>query len=133
MQGKSEVIAIRSEPDLLLARRMVRDSAIELGFTLLAQTKVVTATAELARNTLIHGGGGKMRLETLVDGERRGIRLTFEDRGPGIPDIEQALTDGFSTGKGLGLGLSGSRRIMSEFEIEARPEGGTRVMVIKWT
>ena len=123
---------IREETDLLLVRQMVRQWADELGFALLNQTKLVTAASELARNALTHGGGGSVRLETLVDRNRRGLRLTFEDKGPGIPDIEQALTDGFTTSRGLGLGFGGARRLVNEFEVDSRPGEGTRVVVTQW-
>jgi serine/threonine-protein kinase RsbT len=132
-QVRSEALAIRAETDLLLVRQMVRQWAEEVGFTTLNRTKVVTAASELARNTLIHGGGGSVRLETLVDRDRRGLRLTFEDQGPGIPDIDQALTDGFTTGRGLGLGFGGARRLVDEFEVVSRPGEGTRVTVTHWT
>jgi serine/threonine-protein kinase RsbT len=96
------------------------------------QTKIVTAASELARNTVIYGGGGVMMLEMLENNGRKGLRLTFEDQGPGIPDIERALTDGFTTGSGLGLGLGGARRLVNEFEIESRPGNGTRIAVVRW-
>ena len=102
-------------------------------FSLVDQTKIVTAASELGRNTLDYGGGGTVRLEVLQDGGRRGIRLTFEDKGPGIPDIERALKDGYTTGGGLGLGLGGARRLSSEFSIDSRPGEGTRVTIARWT
>jgi serine/threonine-protein kinase RsbT len=129
---KSETLPIREERDLLLVRQVVRQWADELGFAVLNQTKVVTAASELARNTLIHGGGGTVRLETFVDRERHGLRLTFEDQGPGIADIEQALTDGFTTSHGLGLGFGGARRLVNEFQVDSRPGEGTRVVVTQW-
>src|SRR4051794_14309581 len=129
---KHETLPARSETDVVLVRQAVRKWAAELGFSLVDQTKVVTAASELARNTLIHGGGGTARLEALAEGNRRGLRLTFEDQGPGIPDLELALKDGYTTGGGLGLGLSGSKRLMSEFEIVSRVGEGTRVTVTKW-
>jgi serine/threonine-protein kinase RsbT len=131
-QVTSETLPIREEKDLLLVRQVVRKWADELGFAVLNQTKVVTAASELARNTLIHGGGGTVRLETSVDRERRGLRLTFEDQGPGIADIAQALTDGFTTSHGLGLGFGGARRLVNEFEVDSRPGEGTRVVVTQW-
>jgi serine/threonine-protein kinase RsbT len=129
---RSETLPIREETDLLLVRQMVRQWAEELGFAILNRTKLVTAASELARNALTHGGGGSVRLEKLVDRERRGLRLTFEDQGPGILDIEQALTDGFTTSHGLGLGFGGARRLVNEFEVDSRPGEGTRVVVTQW-
>jgi serine/threonine-protein kinase RsbT len=129
----SESLSLRDESDLLLARRLVRERAAELGFGVLDLTKIVTAASELGRNTLIHGGGGTMLLETLVQDERRGVRLTFEDNGPGIADLEQAMTDGFTTKGGLGLGLGGSKRIVHEFDVVSRVGEGTRVTVTRWT
>jgi serine/threonine-protein kinase RsbT len=130
---RSETLAIREEPDLLLLRQFVRQRAAELGFSNLAQTKAVTAGSELGRNTLVHGGGGRMLLETLEDVARRGLRLTFEDRGPGIADVEQAMADGYTTGCGLGVGLGGTRRLVDEFELVSRMGDGTRAMVTLWT
>jgi serine/threonine-protein kinase RsbT len=109
----------------------VRDASARLGFSLVDQTKVVTAASELARNTIIYGGGGIMQMETL-NGPRNGLRLIFEDKGPGIPDIELALRDGFTTGSGLGLGLGGAKRLVSDFEISSRPGEGTRVSITRW-
>ena len=106
--------------------------SIEAGFSLVDQTKMVTAASELARNTLDYGGGGTVRLELLQEGSRRGLRLTFEDQGPGIPNIELALTDGYTTGGGLGMGLSGARRLVNEFEIESHVGQGTRVTIARW-
>ena len=123
---------IRSESDVVAVRQAVRSWAVEMGFSLIDQTKLVTAASELARNTLIHGGGGTARLEAVEDGARQGIRLVFEDQGPGIPDVKLALTDGYSTGQGLGLGLSGSRRLVNEFDITTTAGEGTRVVVTKW-
>lgn len=113
-------------------RQAVRSRAADLGFSLVDQTRIVTAASELARNTLHHGGGGTMKLEILNNGNRRGLRLTFEDQGPGIPDLALALKDGYSTTGGLGLGLSGSRRLVNEFSISSNPSEGTRVTVTKW-
>jgi serine/threonine-protein kinase RsbT len=106
--------------------------AVELGFSLVDQTKVITAASELARNTIQHGGGGGMALDVVVDGGRRGLRLTFEDHGPGIADIATAMRDGFSTKGGLGLGLSGAKRLSNEFEIASDPLHGTRVVITRW-
>ena len=127
----SETLAVASEADIVTVRRCVRENAAKLGFSLVDQTKVVTAASELARNTLIHGRGGQMELSTL-NGPRLGIRLTFEDTGPGIPDIDLALRDGFTTGSGLGLGLGGAKRLVNEFEVKSRPGEGTRVTVVRW-
>jgi serine/threonine-protein kinase RsbT len=127
----SECVAVVSESDIVSVRRRVRDTASRLGFTLVDQTKVVTAASELARNTLIHGGGGEMELTTL-NGPRVGIRLTFQDKGPGIPDIQLALRDGFTTGSGLGLGLGGAKRLVNEFEINSRAGQGTTVTITRW-
>lgn len=129
---KHDSMPIRSESDVVLVRQTARKWAIELGFSLVDQTKILTAASELARNTLIHGGGGSVRLESLSEGIRKGLRLTFEDQGPGIADIELALRDGYTTGNGLGLGLSGSKRLMSEFDLVSRVGEGTRVTIVKW-
>ncbi len=123
---------IHSDEDVVQIRQMTRRWAVDLGFTLVDQTKIVTAASELARNTLIHGGGGVTRLEALQEGERRGLRLTFADKGPGIPDVPQALRDGFTTGSGLGLGLGGARRLSNEFDITSTPGQGTRVRITRW-
>ena len=123
---------IRASTDVVLVRQAVRKWAIELGFSLVDQTKMITAASELARNTLDYGGGGTVRFEALENGHRRGLRLTFEDQGPGIPDIDKALTDGYTTGKGLGMGLGGSKRLVNEFEIASRVGEGTRVTITRW-
>ena len=115
-----------------MVRQQVRAWAVEQGFGLVDQTKIVTAASELARNTLIYGGGGTVRLEALNDGTRKGLRLTFEDHGPGIPDIELAMKDGYTTGTGLGLGLSGAKRLCNEFEIHSKAGEGTRVTITRW-
>jgi len=129
---KHETLPARSETDVVLVRQAARKWAAEMGFSLVDQTKIVTAASELARNTLIHGGGGTVRIEALAEGVRKGLRLTFEDQGPGIPDVALALRDGYTTGGGLGLGLGGSRRLVSEFDIDSRVGVGTRVTVTKW-
>ncbi len=129
---KHETLPIRSEGDVVAVRQTVRKWTAELAFGLVDQTKVVTAASELARNVLVHGGGGTARLEALHEDARRGLRLTFEDQGPGIADVELALRDGYTTGGGLGLGLSGSKRLMNEFEIVSAVGKGTRVTVTKW-
>jgi len=129
---RSDSRPIRSSDDVVAVRQQVRRWAVDLQFSLVDQTKLVTAASELARNTLDHGGGGSARLEALNDGSRRGIRLSFEDKGPGIVDIELALKDGYTTGAGLGLGLGGARRLCNEFAIVSRRGEGTRVTVTKW-
>ena len=116
----------------MIVRQRAREQSIRAGFTLLETTKLVTAASELARNALEHGGGGHCEIEVVTDGARRGVRMTFIDEGPGIPDIETALRDGFTTGGGLGLGLGGSRRLVSEFHIESIVGRGTRVQVVRW-
>ena len=123
---------LRSGADVVRVRQVVRTWAAELGFSLVDQTKLVTGASELARNTLDHGRGGSVRLEMLDDGPRRGLGMMFEDRGPGIADINLALTDGYTTGSGLGLGLSGTRRLMTEFRIDSQPGQGTRVYCARW-
>jgi len=127
-----ETVEIRTSEDIVVARQKVRSCMIEQGFSLIDQTKMVTAASELARNTLDYGKGGTMHIESLADGGRIGIRLVFTDHGPGIPDIQQALQPGFTTGSGLGLGLSGSKRLVNEFEIWSRPDEGTLVTVTRW-
>jgi serine/threonine-protein kinase RsbT len=127
----SETVPVASESDIVAVRRRVREVAAQLGFSLVDQTKVVTAASELARNTLIHGQGGAMQL-TQLNGPRVGIRLIFEDKGPGIPDIQLALRDGFTTGSGLGLGLGGAKRLVNEFEVVSRVSEGTKVTVTRW-
>ena len=117
---------------MVSARQAVRSWAVELGFSLVDQTKLVTAASELARNTLIYGGGGTVQMEVIEEGGRRGIRLTFEDRGPGIPDLELALRDGYTSGNGLGLGLGGARRLVNDFEISSTVGEGTRIRVTRW-
>ena len=130
---RSETLPVRESSDILLVRQFVRECAAELGFGVLDQTKLMTAASELGRNTLIHGGGGTLLLEAFVEKDRRGVRLTFEDKGPGIADIEQAMTNGFTTKGGLGLGLGGSKRLVNEFEIASRVGEGTRVTATRWT
>ena len=129
---RSENLSLRQESDLVMVRQLVKRVAVELGLNSFCQTKIVTAASELGRNTLIHGGGGTMVLESVAQNDRRGLRLTFEDSGPGIADLAQAMTDGFTTKGGLGLGLSGSKRLVNEFEITSRLGEGTRVTVTQW-
>lgn len=123
---------VRSATDLVLARQRTRALATEQGFSLVDQTKLVTAASELARNMLEYGRGGEVRFEVLADGERKGLRLIFEDKGPGIPDIEQAMRDGYTTGVGMGLGLGGARRLVNDFEIHSKVGEGTRVSITRW-
>ena len=129
---KDETMSIKSSEDVVRVRQVAREYATAQGLSLVDQTKIVTAASELARNTLDHGGGGTVRLEAINSEARRGLRLTFEDHGPGIPDIELALKDGYTTGGGLGLGLSGARRLSNEFEIFSRVGEGTRVTIARW-
>ena len=125
-------VVIASNEDVVVVRQRARDQAQRAGFSLLETTKLVTAASELARNALEHGGGGYAEIEVVTDGVKRGVRMTFVDEGPGIPDIETALRDGFTTGGGLGLGLGGSRRLVNEFHIESTVGRGTRVQVVRW-
>jgi serine/threonine-protein kinase RsbT len=127
-----EVLEIRTSEDVVRVRQQVRTGAVAIGLSLVDQTKIVTAASELARNTLDHGGGGTVRIETLQTGTRRGLRLTFQDQGPGIADIALAMADGYSTRGGLGKGLPGSKRLANEFEIDSSPGRGTRVMIARW-
>ena len=129
---RNEVFEVRGTNDIVRVRQRVREWAVESGFSLVDQTKIVTATSELARNTVEHGGGGTARVELLSDGIRRGLRLTCEDKGPGIADIQLALKDGYTSRGGLGLGLGGARRLVNEFAIESRPGEGTRVTITRW-
>lgn len=129
---KTETIPIQSDSDIVMVRQKVRASAVQMQYSLVDQTKLVTAASELARNTLEHGRGGTLRIDALQNGITKGLRLTFADQGPGIADIQQALRDGYSTGGGMGLGLSGSRRLVSEFDIQSAPGKGTTVTVTRW-
>jgi serine/threonine-protein kinase RsbT len=127
-------VPIQSGDDVVRVRQQVRIVAAQNGLSLVDQTKLVTAASELARNTLVHGGGGVARIEVVKSGNGRvGVKLQFSDEGPGIPDIDLALTDGWTTGSGLGLGLSGSRRLVDEFELNSKPGAGTSVVVVKWS
>jgi serine/threonine-protein kinase RsbT len=127
-----ESFPLTSSEHIVIVRQAVRQRAVESGFTLVDQTKIVTAASELARNTLLHGGGGVAVVETMQNGTRTGVRLTFEDKGPGIPDVAVAMRDGYSTAGGLGLGLSGAKRLSNEFSIETNPGDGTRVIITRW-
>jgi serine/threonine-protein kinase RsbT len=129
---RSECLELRSASAVVTVRQVVRTWAIEAGFTLVDQTKMVTAASEIARNTVDYGGGGTARLELLVEGARRGLRVAFEDQGPGIPDVQKAMTDHFTTGNGLGLGLGGAKRLVNEFDISSRVGEGTRVVLTRW-
>ena len=129
---KREILPPKTSNDVVLARQKVRQWAVELRFSLVDQTKLVTAASELARNALDHGKGGSMTIELLNVGAKSGLRLIFEDQGPGIPDIEEALKDGFTSGSGMGLGLGGSKRLVNEFSIESEVGKGTRVSVARW-
>jgi serine/threonine-protein kinase RsbT len=126
------VLPIRSQEDIVRVRKATRENAIAQGFSLVDQTKLVTAASELARNTLDYGNGGEVEITRMLDGARKGLRLMFSDQGPGIDDVAKALTDGYSTGGGLGLGLSGARRLSNEFSIDSAPGKGTRVMIARW-
>jgi serine/threonine-protein kinase RsbT len=130
--SRAEVLQLRAENDVVAVRQAVRTWAIQQGFTLVDQTKMVTAASEIARNTVVYGRGGTVRMEALEDGARKGLRLTFEDQGPGIPDIHLALSDGYSTGTGLGMGLGGAKRLVNQFEIDSPPGQGTRVALTRW-
>ena len=130
--GKSERLDIRSSDDVVRVRQLTRTLAVETGLSLVDQTKIITAASELARNTLDYGGGGFLLAEIVENGARRGVRLMFEDKGPGIADIEAALRDGFTTGKGMGLGLGGARRLSNDFAIASRPGEGTKVTIVRW-
>ena len=129
---KHDVLGLRSEADVVGARQVVRRWAVELGFSLVEQPKIVTAASELARNTVEYGGGGELRLEVVGEGARTGLRLTFSDRGPGIPDVARALQDGYTSGGGLGLGLGGAKRLMGDFAIRSTPGEGTTVVTTRW-
>ena len=129
---KSEVQPVITENDIVYVRQNVRKWAVEMKFSLVEQTKMVTAASELARNLLIYGGGGEVRLEKLQEGARMGLRVMFVDEGPGIPDIEQALKDGFTSGKGMGLGLGGAKRLVTDFDIQSTVGKGTCITTTKW-
>jgi serine/threonine-protein kinase RsbT len=132
MPLKGDTLAIRTSDDVVRIRQATRARAVEIGLGLVDQTKIITAASELARNTLDYGGGGEAHIDLVQSGMRRGIRLTFEDHGPGIADIDLALTDGYTTGSGLGLGLSGAKRLSNEFYISSAPGKGTNVTIVRW-
>ena len=129
---RHETMPVKTPDDVVRARRAVRTLALDVGFSLVDQTKIVTAASEIARNTLDYGNGGTLDVEVVRHGVRRGLRLVFADKGPGIPDIERALTEGYSSGKGLGLGLGGAKRLCSEFDIKSAPGQGTIVTLVRW-
>ena len=128
----AETLPLQSSEHVVIVRQAVRQRALELGFSLVDQTKIITAASELGRNAIQHGGGGQAIVEVISEGARRGLRLTFEDKGPGIADITVAMRDGYSTGNGLGLGLSGAKRLSNEFAITSAPGQGTRVVITRW-
>ena len=129
---KTEIVTIKNPSDVVLGRQRVRLWATEMQFSLVDQTKIVTAASELGRNTLEHGGGGALELAQIMNGTRKGLRLRFSDHGPGIPDVALALKDGYTSGSGMGLGLGGSKRLMNEFQIDTKPGSGTVVTAIRW-
>jgi serine/threonine-protein kinase RsbT len=129
---RTERLEIRTSEDVVKVRQQTRIMAVEVGLSLVDQTKIITAASELARNTLDYGGGGELRMEAIENSARKGLRLTFEDQGPGITDISQAMRDGFTTGSGLGLGLGGSKRLSNEFAIESKPGFGTKITIARW-
>ena len=129
---RSGTFALRSEQDVVLGRQAVRKLALECGLRLVDQTKLVTAVSELARNAVIYGGGGDMDWAIVEEGARKGVQLVFRDNGAGIPDIKQAMTDGWTSGNGLGLGLAGAKRLVDQFDIQSAPGQGTRVTITKW-
>ena len=126
------MVPLRADEDVVRMRQAVRECLVSVGFSLIDQTKMITAASELGRNTLRYGGGGEAHIQKVVDGSRRGVTLSFIDQGPGIANVELALTDGFTTGNGMGLGLSGARRLADEFELDTAPGAGTTVRISKW-
>jgi serine/threonine-protein kinase RsbT len=130
--GTRQCQTIAGDEDVVRVRQFVRAHAVAAKLSLVDQTKLVTAASELARNTLVHGGGGEATIETIDNGMRRGVRIVFSDKGPGIADVKLALTDGYTSGGGLGLGLGGARRLVDEFELDTAPGAGTTVSIIKW-
>jgi len=129
---KTSTIAVLGESDVVKVRQSVRTLAVEIGLSLVDQTKVVTAASELGRNLLIYGGGGEVIMDLVTDNIRRGVRVAFVDEGPGIADLEQALRDGFTSGSGMGLGLGGAKRLVNDFDLVSKPGEGTRVTITKW-
>lgn len=131
--GQPQAQSVRSDEDVVRVRQLVRAVAVASKLSLVDQTKLVTAASELARNTLVYGGGGSVEVTVVDNGRRKGVQIVFADSGPGIADLDLAMTDGYTSGGGLGLGLSGSRRLVDEFQIETSPETGTRITVTKWS
>jgi serine/threonine-protein kinase RsbT len=129
---KTHTVPVQSSEDVVKVRQLTREWALDRGLGLVDQTKIVTAASELARNMVIYGGGGEVRLEAILNDRQKGVRLTFRDDGPGIPDVERAMRDGYTTGQGLGLGLGGARRLCNEFQIESAPGKGTTVVIVRW-
>lgn len=130
---KTEVVPVISSDDVSRVRQLVRDRAVQLQFSIVEQTKMVTAASELVRNIIVHGGGeGSVQIEMLSEGGRNGLRVHFQDQGAGIPDIDRALQNGYTTAGGLGLGLGGAKRLVNEFSIETEPGKGTRVTIARW-
>ena len=129
---RTDVLPVRGETDVVMVRHVVRTWSVQQGFSLVDQTKMVTAASEIARNTVNHGGGGTVRVEAVTNETRKGVRLVFEDQGPGIKDVDLALRDGYTTGTGLGMGLGGARRLVHEFSIESTPGRGTKVTLTRW-
>jgi serine/threonine-protein kinase RsbT len=132
LQATQNALPLRTPEDIVRMRQVVREQAIGMGFSLVDQTKIVTAASELARNTMVYGGGGEVAVQTITEGLRRGLRLVFRDQGPGIADISLAMKDGYTTGGGLGLGLGGAKRLSNEFSIDSQPGQGTRVSITRW-
>jgi serine/threonine-protein kinase RsbT len=128
----TERLAVTTDQDVVRVRQLVRTVAVAVKLSLVDQTKVVTAASELARNTLVYGGGGTVQVDRVENGRRSGVQIVFTDRGPGIADLDLALTDGYTTGGGLGLGLSGARRLVDEFDIDTEVGKGTSITVTKW-
>ncbi|MEU7850937.1 anti-sigma regulatory factor [Micromonospora parva] len=131
--GQPQAQSVRSDEDVVRVRQLVRAVAVASKLSLVDQTKLVTAASELARNTLVYGGGGSVEVTIVDNGRRKGVQIVFADSGPGIADLDLAMTDGYTSGGGLGLGLSGSRRLVDEFQIETSAETGTRITVTKWS
>jgi serine/threonine-protein kinase RsbT len=127
-----ETMPVRTSDDVVRVRQAVRARSVAIGFSLVDQTKIITAASEIGRNTVDYGGGGTLRIETLRNGQRRGVRLTFADQGPGIADLKLAMTDGYTSGQGLGLGLSGAKRLVNEFDVTSAPGQGTVVTLVRW-
>jgi serine/threonine-protein kinase RsbT len=132
VNGSSDRVEVRTDQDVVRVRQLVRTVAVAVKLSLVDQTKIVTAASELARNTLVYGGGGSVEVAQVDNGRRKGVRILFADEGPGIADLDMAFTDGYTTGSGLGLGLSGARRLVDEFDIDTAPGNGTRITVTKW-